>query len=108
MKLYCSGPMTGIPAFNFPAFNEAERLLILAGFEVENPARKGVLDSWSWADYLRYDLKKMLDCDGVATLDGWVDSRGAWLEVSTARALGMSVRPVAEWCGRPLLPAAAA
>lgn len=92
--------MSGIPAFNFPAFNDAARLLMKAGYEVVNPADNGVVEGWNWADYLRLDLKLMLDCDAVATLDGWVDSRGAWLEVSTARALGMSVRPVADWVGR--------
>lgn len=99
--------MTSYPAWNFPAFNEAARVLRAAGFEVENPAEKGIHDGWSWEDYLRYDLKKMLDCDGVATLDGWVASRGAWLEVSTARALGMSVRTVAEWATRLDEPRAA-
>lgn len=107
MRLYISGPMTGYPAFNFPAFNEAEALLRKAGFDVANPARNGVVDGWDWADYLRLDLKLLLDCDAVATLDGWIDSRGAWLEVSTARALGMSVRPVADWCARLDEPRAA-
>lgn len=32
---------------------------------------------------------------------------GAWLEVSTARALGMSVRPVADWIARLDEPRAA-
>lgn len=106
-RLYLSGPMTGIPAFNFPAFNEAEALLIRAGFTVENPARKGIVDGWDWADYLKYDLVRMFDCQGVATLDGWVESRGAWLEVSTARTLGMTVRSVAEWAVRLDEPRAA-
>lgn len=106
MRIYCSGPMTGYPGWNVPAFNEAERLLRAAGFDVENPARRGV-ELGTWEEYLRHDLKLLLDCDAVATLDGWVDSRGAWLEVSTARALGMSVRPVADWCARLDEPRAA-
>lgn len=107
MKLYISGGMTGIPQHNFPAFNAAEALLKKAGFEVENPAKNGIVPGWAWEDYLRLDLKLMLDCDAVATLDGWIDSRGAWLEVSTARALGMSVRSVAEWAVRLDEPSAA-
>lgn len=97
MRIYCSGPMTSYPLCNFPAFNEAERVLVAAGFEVVNPARLGEHETWVWADYLKRDLAAMFECDAVATLEGWVDSRGAWLEVSTARALGMSVRPVADW-----------
>lgn len=106
MRLYISGGMTGYPAWNFPAFNEAERLLRKAGFEVENPARRGV-EKGTWEEYLRHDLKLLLDCGGVATLDGWIDSRGAWLEVSTARAVGIPVRPVAEWAARLDEPRAA-
>ena len=97
MRLYCSGPMTSYPLLNFPAFNEAEKKLLAAGFEVVNPARLGEHASWDWADYIKRDLVEMFTCDGIATLDRWVDSRGAWLEVSTARSLGMSVRPVDEW-----------
>ena len=96
-RLYLSGPMTSYPLFNFPAFNEAEKKLRAAGFEVENPASKGIVDGWDWVDYLKFDLTQLFRCDAVATLEGWVESRGAWLEVSTARALGMSIRPVDDW-----------
>lgn len=96
-RIYVSGPMSGIEDFNFPAFDAAAVRLIALGFEVENPASKGVVEGWTWEQYLRLDLRLLLDCDAVATLDGWVDSRGAWLEVSVARALGMPVRPLNDW-----------
>jgi hypothetical protein len=101
VKIYISGAMSGLPLSNFPAFHEAEAMLRQAGFDVVNPARLGEDSTWDWSDYLKRDLVVMFDCDAVATLDGWVDSRGAWLEVSTARALGMSVRPVSDWCVKP-------
>ncbi len=106
-RLYVSGGMSGLPAMNFPAFHEAEAMLRKAGFEVVNPARLGEHATWEWSDYLKRDLVEMFECDAVATLEGWVDSRGAWLEVSTARALGMSVRTVNEWCARLDEPRAA-
>lgn len=105
-RLYISGPMSGIPAHNGPAFRAAARVLRAAGYDVEDPSANG-FDEMPWEDYLKHDLKQMLDCDGVATLDGWVDSRGAWLEVSTARAVGIPVRPVAEWAARLDEPRAA-
>ena len=37
MKLYIAGPMTGLVAFNFPAFEAARQDLEDAGFEVESP-----------------------------------------------------------------------
>lgn len=97
MKLYISGPMTGYPDFNFPAFNAAAKSLSLAGYEVENPADKGIVDGWNWEDYLRYDLIQMLQCDGVALLDKWEESKGAVLEERTASAVGMSILHVSEW-----------
>ena len=97
MKLYLSGPMTGRPAHNFPAFNAAEKELRSAGYEVANPADKGLLDGWEWADYLRHDIVQLLNCDGVATLPGWRSSKGALLEVHIARQLLMPVVSVERW-----------
>lgn len=87
-RVYVSGPMTGYPDHNFPAFNEATEELQSLGFEVENPAENGVIPGWSWSDYLRYDLGAMLRCDGILLLDGWEASDGANLEVSVALPLG--------------------
>lgn len=86
--------MTGIEAFNFPAFREAAARLHAAGYDVEDPSEKGVIDGWTWADYLKYDLRKVLDCQGVATLSGWENSKGAKLEVHVATELGLIVRSV--------------
>lgn len=98
MRLYVSGPMTGIHDHNFPAFAAAAKELEAAGHVAIDPGAKGVIDGWSWEDYLRHDLRQVFDCDGVALLPGWVDSRGAWLEVTVARALSMPIRTVEEWC----------
>ena len=95
--LYVSGPMTGLPEHNFPAFHRAECLLSESGYRVENPAHKGILTGWTWADYLRHDLRRMLDCDGVAALPGHRMSRGARLELHVARELGMPIHTVRFW-----------
>lgn len=99
VRLYVSGPMSGCKDYNFPAFDLAEASLLEAGFEVENPATKGVIDGWDWHDYLRYDIKQMMDCQGLALLPGWNNSRGARVEVDLARALDMPVRLVNAWLG---------
>lgn len=38
MKVYLSGPMTGYPNFNFPAFNERAAEWRREGWDVFNPA----------------------------------------------------------------------
>ena len=103
--IYISGPIThhiGPDQFG-PV---AERLAEL-GYEVLNPKdvpacpdgsctllphekEKG----WehSWKCFLRYDLAAMLqNCDTILMLDGWEDSHGARLEMSTAAAVGMKI-----------------
>lgn len=99
-RIYVSGPMTGLPRYNFAAFADATRRLIGAGFDVCNPGEKGVIDGWEWVDYLRYDLRELLDCDAVALLPGWERSRGASLEKYVAEQLGYPVDPVDTWLAR--------
>lgn len=101
--LYISGQMSGIADHNFPAFNYAAHQLRQVGYQVENPAEKGLVDGWDWNTYLKFDLRRMLECDGVATLLGWRKSPGARLEVRTARAVGIPVMPVRKWVERPAL-----
>lgn len=92
-RIYLAGPMSGIEAFNFPAFNaEAARLRAL-GYHVENPAENP--EQASWADYMRVAIPQMLTCDIVALLPGWSDSRGALLEQRIAFQLGMEIKQAA-------------
>lgn len=85
--LYVSGPMTGLPA----------HILSEAGYGVVNPAHKGIVAGWTWADYLRHDLAALVTCDGVATLPGHRMSRGAKLELHVARELGTPVHTMRFW-----------
>lgn len=95
--LYLSGKMTGLPDNGFPLFNEVTALLVDAGYVVNNPAEKGEIPGWTWTDYLKYDLHQVIDSDGVATLSNWRDSKGARLEVRTAKALSKPVKPFQVW-----------
>lgn len=94
-RIYLSGPMSGQPDRGRPVFAEATARLRAAGFEVVNPAEhQGPVDGKQWHEYLRFDLKLLVDCDAVAVLPGWQESKGAALEVHAARALRMEVREV--------------
>lgn len=90
-RIYISGPMTGLPELNFPAFRaEAARLRAL-GFEVVNPAEINPDTAMSWHECMRADIRALCDCDTVATLPGWMASNGAHLEVHLAHRLGMRI-----------------
>lgn len=94
-RVYISGPMTGIDDLNVPAFNAAAAALEDAGYQVFNPAAHGVVEGWEWADYLKLDLRELLNCDAFYTLPGWEVSKGASLEVHVAKQLGL------EWLNAP-------
>lgn len=95
-RLYISGPMTGLPEHNFPAFFAAEERLRQAGFEPLNPARHfdGETDR-DRAEYMRADMELLLRCDGLAMLPGWEQSRGAKLEYMIAWELRLPVLDIA-------------
>lgn len=90
-RIYVAGPMTGIPDFNFPAFNSAAAELRGQGLQVVNPAEHGIIEGAKWADYLHYDLGRLATCSAVYLLPGWSNSKGARLEVYVAQALGMRI-----------------
>lgn len=90
-RIYIAGPMTGYAEFNFPAFNVMADKLRAQGFHVENPAEHGIVDGAEWADYLHYDIGRLATCAYLMLLPGWSKSKGAALEVSIAKGLGMGV-----------------
>ena len=93
-RLYVAGPMTGLPDYNYPAFDGAAALLASVGYGVENPADNEALFKDRSVAHL---VTQLLRCDAVATLEGWWNSGGARWEVQTAGILGLEVRPVSEW-----------
>lgn len=98
-SLYVSGPMTGLPECNYPAFHEAAQRLREAGYEVRNPAEEGDLGS-QYTDLMRKDLKAILEVEGIATIEGWWGSKGAMVEITAGGAIGLPVRSVDEWIQR--------
>lgn len=90
-KIYIAGPMSGLPEFNYPAFNaEAERLRSL-GHEVLNPAENPVPECGTWAGYMRLALAQLVQCHTIRLLPGWEKSSGARLEEHVAMRLGLRI-----------------
>ena len=90
-KIYISGPMTGLPDLNFPAFHEETARLRSLGFDVVNPADLNPEPNTGWHECMRNDLRALLDCDILALLDGWQNSAGAHLELHIAHRVGMEI-----------------
>lgn len=98
MKLYIAGPMTGLPEFNYPAFNAAAKALAEVGYETLNPVDNVPdVEKPTWLDFMRMSLVQISQADGLAVLPGWQDSRGADIEVTLANDLGLPVRMVRDW-----------
>ena len=89
--IYLSGPMTGIPDLNFPAFREAAQRLRDAGYTVISPAEVNPDHSMPWEQCLRADIKALCDCNVIALMPGWENSKGAHLELHVAHRLGLRV-----------------
>lgn len=103
-KYYIAGPMSGIPQFNYPAFDEAAAVVRGQGHEALSPAemddpetramalaspdgafQSGTCNGETWGDFLSRDVKIVADeADGVVLLPNWKDSRGARLETFIA------------------------
>ena len=86
--VYISGKITGSPNF-IEKFDKAAKRFRDAGYEVINPAENPLCPSWE--EYMKLDIKGLVTCHTVAVLDDWKDSRGACLEVSLAKELGLDV-----------------
>ncbi|MEQ8233276.1 MAG: DUF4406 domain-containing protein [Gammaproteobacteria bacterium] len=89
--VYVSGPMTGLPEFNYPAFNAAAAQLRAAGYRVENPAENETPPCGTWQGFMRLSLAQIARCDALYVLDAWERSRGAWLEITIARELELLI-----------------
>ena len=93
MKVYVSGPISGIKNDNAEAFAAAFVALAAAGHDPVSPIDIGhdlectMGRDPTWSEYMREDIKALMDCDGIYMLDGWEKSSGARLEEHIAMRL---------------------
>jgi hypothetical protein len=98
-KVFISGPMTGLPKFNYPKFNTIEKKLIDAGVDCVNPVHvclkynAEIVQSnpVKFQDMIDEQQKLERECDAIVLLDGWSKSKGVRLELKTALELGMKI-----------------
>lgn len=104
MRTYIAGPMRGLIAFNFPAFDDARDRAKAIGLEPISPAdldRASGFDETSHTEvditpdmmreWARRDLDALQTCDAIALLPGWERSTGATAELAVAKWLGLKV-----------------
>lgn len=94
ITIYMSGPMTGIPEFNAPAFAAYTAKYRALGFRVISPAElDGDDHGQPYRHYLRRDMNVLLDehVERIYMMPGWESSRGAKLERHAAEAVGIAV-----------------
>jgi len=98
--IYLSGPMTGLPEFNYPAFHRVARELRASGHYVYNPAEfpfDGPMEEYPIRDAMAAHCAFLCQCaDTIVLLSGWKTSKGAGIELSLAHYLGLHV---VEWRG---------
>jgi len=89
MKVYIAGPMTGLPHFNRPAFQQAA---INLSFEKHVPLNPAILpDGLTEADYMAIGLTMLQRAEAIYLLTGWQFSAGARAEHALALKLGLEV-----------------
>ena len=96
-EIYVCGPVTGRPWIEVAEhFDANERRIIVAAFEnkikiaARNPTSFCQPDL-EWHRAIRRCVRELLDCNGIALLQGWQFSRGAKLELSLAQSLKIPV-----------------
>lgn len=107
---YLCGPMSGVEQFNIPLFESTAKRLREEGYNVITPFeinslqhRRGVTETDAERlDYLRNDIRALIECQGIILLPGWEASKGAQLEHRIACALKMEIRFIAIDGGRLL------
>ncbi len=85
-KIYVAGPMTGLPAFNKPAFNELADELTSQGHAVLNPA--SLPNGLEQHEYMDICFGMVRACDKVIFLKDWQKSEGAMAEFAYAKKIG--------------------
>lgn len=86
MKVYISGPITGIDGLNRPAFDAVATALRRLGYVPLNPHDVGDVDQ-SWAWNMRRLIVLMMQADCLVQLPGFTKSAGAVVENNLAAGL---------------------
>ena len=96
IRIYIAGPMSGHPNLNWNAFDEKEKQLTAAGFDVVNPARMdreiGLdpenVGEYDYEEAAGRDIEALGTCDAIYLMAGFQHSKGACWERALAKQIG--------------------
>lgn len=92
MKIYISGPISGLPFEDVKRnFDDAQMRLEEQGYEVINPLNNGLTEKHSWKEHMKADIKMLMDCDEIYMMKGYAESKGAMIEYNLAQDLGYDI-----------------
>lgn len=93
MKIYISGKISDLPIKQVKEkFKWHSGFLSMKGHEPVNPLEVSPFDETkNWNDYMVSDIAALLECDAIYMLKDWGQSKGARIEYSIARELGLQI-----------------
>jgi len=87
-KCYIAGQISGLEREEYiNNFEKAKKEVIELGYEPISPLDLEHGNFESWDDYMKVDLKALIDCDYIYMLNNWKNSRGAKIELRLAMDL---------------------
>ena len=92
-KIYISGKITGLkPVVAKQNFKTIENQIKKEGNIAVNPFNVLPFEEhYTWRDYMKADIKALVECDAIYMLPDYKDSKGALLELEIAKGLGMRI-----------------
>lgn len=92
MKIFISGPMTGLPEYNRESFEKAAEGIRQAGHEPLNPWNPELAYAdppLSWYECMMRSLRLLGEADGIVALPDSENSVGSNIEQLMARKMGL-------------------
>lgn len=100
-RIYIAGPMTGVPGWNYEAFESAAEKLTADGWDVYDPVQIGEMHGLKYdadeqdPEILPYVIKAELGfvarSDAIYLLKGWEKSIGTRRELLVALGCGLEI-----------------